>query len=153
MGGVTLMNARNQRNKAKQNKIDHAMYDDMDIDSNQQGNKSQNKTSFDDKMKAYLLKRNKLISDAKKQKENFMEQLKLGNVDSLIHEMEAMQNKNHLEMRRKPIFSNKKKKETKPQSSVHQNMIKEIKNKKRKLDNRKSAENGNNDDQEPLVKK
>merc|ERR1712228_551626 len=40
-----------------------------------------------------------------------------------------------------------------PQSSVHQNMVKEIKNKKRKLDNRKSAENGNNDDQEPLVKK
>ena len=142
--GITLMNARNQRNKDKQIKIA------MNVDSNEKGHKM----SYEDNVKAHLAEREKLRNAAQKRREHLMEQLKLGNVDALIHQIEVMQNEHHSKLCKKPIFSSKvKKKDVRPKSSVHQNIIKEIKNKKRKLENRPSTENEINDNEEPLVKK
>merc|ERR1712154_746075 len=127
---ITLMNARNQRNKEKKKKIDYALYDDMPRNED----KPQKKLSFDEKMKAHLAKREALINAANKRKEHYKEQIKLGNIDSLIHEIEMQQNEQHSKTRNQPIFSHRKRKETKSKSSVHQNIIKEMgRNKKRKL--------------------
>merc|ERR1712130_656758 len=81
---ITLMNSRNHRNK--NNKIDYSVPQNMMVDDGEISKKSQIKKRFEDKMKTQISERQNLINNAKKRKQRFMEQLKIGNIDALIHE-------------------------------------------------------------------
>ena len=106
---VTLMNARDKNRGTNHKEIDYDLYEDMVIDPNVMNNNSQNekKITIEDRMKAKLLQRKNMINDAKKRKQNLMEQIKNGSIESLIDEMNETQNRNKRELRRKPVFTNK----------------------------------------------
>ena len=106
---ITLINARdeNYKNNRKHKQIDYDLYEDMVIDPNEINNsQNENKITFEDKMKSKSLERRKSIHAAKKRKQNLMEQIKNGSIESLIDEMNEAQNRNKRELRRKPIFTN-----------------------------------------------